>query len=325
MAAELEPIDLHPDLARRLAAIDAMAQEYLDDQVPPNTRRAYQGDWEAWKEYCAEGGIPPGVMSLGLYVGFAQWLMRKKGRAASTTRRRLAGVAVAFRNAGQPIPKHIAAAARRAVTAEERAREEAGDDVRPKKATAFTVPELRAIYRACGEDLAGLRNRAMVLLHFAIGGRRSEIAHLRVSDVEETVRGLCVHVRWGKTGRRTPSVPYGQHLESCPVRAWKAWLEASGVTDGFAFRRIKHGKIMGGLHPDAVGEVVIRVSQAAGLGHRTAHGLRAGLATEARKAKHDAVSIAEQGGWTRDSSEMLGYMQITDSWGEDNALYGIGM
>jgi integrase len=264
-------------------------------------------------------------MSVGLFVAFARWLTVKHGKAASTARRRLAGVAVVFRDNGQPVPKHIWKAARKAITATEREREEAGDDIRQRKAVAFTVPELRAIYRACPEDLAGLRDRAAILMQFAIAGRRQEIANLRVGDVAPTDSGLDVYVRWGKTGRREVSVLYGQHLESCPVRAWSAWLEASGLTEGHAFPRIRHGKILGPMHPDSVGALVTRAAARAGLEGRTAHGLRAGLATESRKAGHDAVSIAEQGGWTRNSGEMLGYMRITDRRGEDNALYGIGL
>lgn len=312
-------------LSERLAALDVAAQSYLDEQVPASTKRAYGTDWATWKAYCAEGGFPADLMSLGLFVGFARWLTVKQGKAASTARRRLAGVAVLFRDHGQPIPKHIWKAARRAVSATEREREEAGDDIRQKKAVAFTVPELRAIYRACPENLAGLRDRAVVLMQFAIAGRRQEIANLRVGDVTETDSGLDVYVRWGKTGRREVSVLYGQHLESCPVRAWKAWLDASGLTDGHAFPRIRHGKILGSMHPDSVGALIARAAARAGLEGRTSHGLRAGLATESRKAGHDAVSIAEQGGWKRNSGEMLGYMRITDRRGEDNALYGIGM
>lgn len=317
--------DERAPIAARLAALDEAALAYLDENVPANTKRAYEGDWKVWRIYCAEAGIPADSMSIGLFVGFARWLMVIHGKAGSTTLRRLAGVAAGFNERGQPIPRHIWKAARKAVSDTEREREAEGVDVRPTKAAAFTVPELRAIYRACPNDLAGIRDRAVVLLQFSIAGRRSEIANLRLGDVAEIDAGLDVYVRWGKTGRREVTVLYGQHLESCPVRAWKAWLEASRLTEGHAFRRIRHGQIMGHLSPDAIGEIVIRAARRAGLGHRTAHGLRAGLATESRKAGHDAVSIADQGGWQRDSGEMLGYMQISDRRGEDNALYGIGM
>lgn len=56
----------------------------------------------------------------------------------------------------------------------------------------------------------------------------------------------------------------------------------------------------------------------------TGHSLRAGLATEARRAGHDPRSIAAQGGWSPTSDVLYGYMRTVDQW-QDNALDNIGL
>ncbi|WP_084780155.1 tyrosine-type recombinase/integrase [Planobispora rosea] len=144
---------------------------------------------------------------------------------------------------------------------------------------------MRRICEACPPHLLGVRDRAMFLLGFAIGARRSELSALNIGDVTEVERGLEIHVRWSKTGtERFPKVPYGQHLSTCPVRAWRAWLAASGLADGAAFRHIdRYGRLRNRLSPEGVGDALTAAAARAGLGHRTAHGLRSGMSTEGRR------------------------------------------
>lgn len=110
------------------------------------------------------------------------------------------------------------------------------------------------------------------------------------------------------------------------MRAWQRWQIAAGIITGPAFRRIdRHGRILGAMSPKAVGEAITRAGQAAGLDTRfTGHSVRAGLATEARRARHDAKTIVEQGGWLAHSAVLHGYMQVVDRW-TDNAVKGIGL
>lgn len=62
--------------------------------------------------------------------------------------------------------------------------------MRSRKAAPATVDALRAM-------LAGLRHRAVPLLGFAIGARRSELAALALAEVTEVDEGLLVTVRYG--------------------------------------------------------------------------------------------------------------------------------
>ncbi len=75
-------------------------------------------------------------------------------------------------------------------------------------------------------------DRALLLVGFAGGFRRSELANLNVGDIEFTEDGLVVRLRRSKTDQeatgRKVGIPFGSNRGTCPVRSLKAWLEASG-------------------------------------------------------------------------------------------------
>jgi integrase len=300
-------------------------QAFLSEELEANTQRAYMDDADAWLNFCDKHGVAAYPVDDVTIVNYVEYLV-DQNKALKTVQRRVNGLRAALKAAGHTFSPETADAARRALTvARKRIMKEPGTRGRGK-ACAFTVPELRAMSDACPDTLNGTRDRALLLLGFAIGARRSELANLHVAEVTGVAAGLEVHVRWSKVGEeRQPKVPYGQRLETCPVRAWMAWLAAAGITDGPAFRRIdRHGNLGPSISPEGVGDAITELAANAGLGKRTAHGLRSGMATEGRRAKHDAIAIARQGGWAKHSREMLGYMQVIDEW-EDNPLYGIGM
>lgn len=308
-------------LEERIQAKDAFLSEELED----NTKRAYWDDLAAWRRYCDEHAASTYLVDDVTIVNYVEYLL-KTGKALKTVQRRVSGLRAAMDALGHPFSALAVKEARRAlIVARKRIMKEPGTRGRGN-ARAFTVEELRAMSASCPDTLRGARDRALILLGFAIGARRSELANLHISDVTEVAAGLEVHVRWSKVHEeRRPKVPYGQHLETCPVRAWKAWLDAASITEGPAFRSIdRHGNLGASITPEGIGDAVTELGAQAGLGKRTAHGLRSGMATEGRRAKHDAVAIARQGGWTKHSREMLGYMQVIDEW-EDNPLYGIGL
>ena len=154
------------------------------------------------------------------------------------------------------------------------------------------VPELRTIVEGLGADPAGCRDRALLLLGFAGALRRSELVGLDLADVTDGANGLTVHLRRSKTDQegagRTIGIPFGSNLVTCSVRAWRAWLEVSDITEGPAFRPVdRHGHIGSTrLSAPAVALVLKRHAARAGLdpGEVAGHSLRAGLATSAAAA-----------------------------------------
>jgi hypothetical protein len=96
--------------------------------------------------------------------------------------------------------------------------------------------------RSLRPGLIGIRDRALLLVGFAGAFRRSELVALNADDVQITSDGLVITLRRSKTDQegegRKVGIPYGSNLETCPVRALRAWQEASTIEAGPLFRKL---------------------------------------------------------------------------------------
>lgn len=327
-----------PATAARLATLDAASDQHAATLRPANTVRGYASDWKAWLDFTTATQLPAAAATRGTLRAFVAWLW-DRGAAPTTIDRRLAGVVVTLRREHRvTINPDDTRAARELL--KDYVRRSAAERETPRgrgQAAPLLLPDLRKISAACPVDdegeltLVGKRDRALVLLGFAIAGRRSEVAGLLVRDVQDDpTNGLVVDVRVSKTKPRTVAVPYGSNPLTCPVRAWRAWTEAAGLDDpdGPAFRRVdRHGRLLGGLSGQAAGEVVTRAAERAGVEARlTGHSVRAGMATAARKAGKDRKAISATTGHVPNSAVLDRYLRTVDRWSdEDNALMGIGL
>lgn len=70
--------------------------------------------------------------------------------------------------------------------------------------TILTQSEIKALYKACGNDILGIRDRAILSVYYGCGLRRSEGASLDLSDVQ--LKEKLLFVRAGK-GYRERYVP----------------------------------------------------------------------------------------------------------------------
>ncbi|TMR21539.1 hypothetical protein ETD85_50775 [Nonomuraea zeae] len=190
----------------------------------------------------------------------------------------------------------------------------------------MTIRDVRAMSAALPATLRGLRDRAALLVGIGAAARRSELAGLLCRDITvHEQEGLKVGIRYGRSGARRPAIKRGSGLTD-PVAAWTAWRDAAGLDPaGPAFLTIdRHGNLGRRMSPASVGDIVINACELAGIPRKTWHGVRAGLATEARRAGHDAKTIAELGGWSPTSRVLSAYMRIVEEWAGD-ATAGIGL
>ncbi|MCV3768727.1 tyrosine-type recombinase/integrase [Rhizobium sp. TRM95796] len=165
---------------------------------------------------------------------------------------------------------------------------------RRKSAKAVTGDVLAKLLSTCRTDsLRDLRDRALLMVAFASGGRRrSEIAGLRVEQLapEEPIKvdggslpSLAIHL--GRTKNSSAASDEIVYLTGRPVDALNAWLRASKIEGGSIFRSIdRWGNLSRrALDPKAVSDIVKQRAELAGLDPRefSAHGLRSGYLTEA--------------------------------------------
>jgi len=71
--------------------------------------------------------------------------------------------------------------------------------ITPEIQPILTLVEIRSLYRACGNDILGLRDRAILGIYYGCGLRRSEGVALNISDLQLKEKRL--YVRKGKNYR----------------------------------------------------------------------------------------------------------------------------
>ncbi len=266
------------DAATRAALdhIDHQAVRAVADARPERTRRGYAQDWASWGRFCADSGVPPLALTPGTLVMFVEWLWTQPGwkkgtfTAPSTIERRISGtVASARADHNLKLEDGIARLARNRLKQLVKEMEANGETRGRGQAPPLLVDHLVAISAACPDNLTGIRDRALVLMHFAVAGREHELAFNRVRDYAETPAGIQADLRVSKVRPRTVPVPYGSRPSICPVRAWQAWKEAAGLDDpdGYAWRRLHnrwHTVMKGGLQPESIGDVIPAPASAPG-------------------------------------------------------------
>ncbi|GGN88146.1 hypothetical protein GCM10010112_71350 [Actinoplanes lobatus] len=83
-----------------------------------------------------------------------------------------------------------------------------GTGVRVRKAAPVTIAALRAMTDALDRhSLVGIRDTALLVLGFALGARRSELASLDIADLAFTAEGVQVEIRTSKTDRAPTGAP----------------------------------------------------------------------------------------------------------------------
>ncbi|RWL77953.1 MAG: integrase [Mesorhizobium sp.] len=225
-------------------------------------------------------------------------LLRADGpHAPSTVRRRLSSWSTLTQWRGLK-GRFNAAGLRQALKLASRASARPRGRKSPKAVTADVVA---ALLKACaGDRLVDVRDRALLLMAFASGGRRrSEVAALRVEQLAEqdpvplepknpdgpTLPCMTIHL--GRTKTTEVDDDASVLLIGRPVLALTEWLERTGITEGAVFRGIdRWGHLeRRALTPQSVNLILKRRVTAAGLDPKafSAHGLRSGYLTEAAR------------------------------------------
>lgn len=281
-----------------------------------STRRAYESDWRDWLGWCRELGrapLPGSPDTLSLYVVH----QAQRGLLPSTIARRVTSVVARHLAAGHGSPAPAGGEVREVLAG---LRRRMGSAPRRAKA-ALSIDDLRRVLATMPDDLAGVRDRAVLLLGFASGLRRSELAALQLDDVTFEDAGMVVSLARSKTDQegvgRLVGVHRGRRAVTCPVRALESWIVERGRWPGPLFcpvvrlRRDRGVSLRrAGLSGRAIAAAVKAAVARVGLDPRLygGHSLRAGCATAA--AEGGAGELAIMGRTGHRSLAMLGkYMR----------------
>jgi integrase/recombinase XerC len=272
-------------VSRRAGFAEAVGRflDFLADQrrASPQTLRAYRGDLEQFARYLVEtlgGDQPPAPDAIDAYAvrGFVARLSRA-GLERSSVARKLSTVRSFLRHGVREGRLEASPA-------------EGIPGPRAKRALPRTLTVDEAFHLLDGiggDDLAALRDRAMLELLYAAGFRVSELVALDLGDVD--LSGLIVRAL-GK-GNKERLVPIGRQAASAARR----WLEAS--------RELRKGRDASALFLNLRGTRLTdrsvrrildrRLREAAILAHLSPHALRHSFATHMLGAGADLRAIQE--------------------------------
>lgn len=195
----------------------------------------------------------------------------------------------------------------------------------PEQALPLTREILFNVLDAIPDDLRGARDKALLLIGFTGGFRRSEVVELNAADVTKQEEGIVVTLRKSKTDQtgqgRKLGIPFarGRH---CAVKAFGAWLEKVPAAEGPIFRPIDRHDVTSAkrLSGQAVSLIIKERLQKAGLNPAgfSGHSLRAGFITSAAKAGISSWKIRQQTGHKSDA--MLGrYIRDSEMFADNPA------
>lgn len=276
------------------------ARDYAKASTAENTHKAYAADWKHFTRWCRLKGtdpLPPSTEMIGLYLAdLASGSGASPALSVSTIERRLSGLAWNYAQRGFSLDRkdrHIATVL--AGIKRQHARP-------PVQKEAILPEDILAMVATLPHDLRGLRDRAILLIGYAGGLRRSEIVSLDHGKDDtpdsggwiEILKDGAVLTLNAKTGWREVEIGRGSSEQTCPVHALEQWLHFARIDFGPIFvRTSRDGKkaLEARLSDKHVARLIkatvlksgIRsnLTEAERLALFSGHSLRAGLASSA--------------------------------------------
>ena len=239
-----------PSFVAGSGALDRLvdtARNYARAAASDNTLKAYAKDWTHFARWCRMKGaepLPPSPEMIGLYLadlasgsGSSPSQSASRPLSVSTIDRRLSGLAWNYAQRGFNLDRknrHIATVL--AGIKRKHARP-------PVQKEAILAEDILAMVATLPYDLRGLRDRAILLLGYAGGLRRSEIVSLDVHKddtpdsggwIEIFDKGALLTLN-AKTGWREVEIGRGSKDHTCPVHALEEWLRFAKIDFGPVF------------------------------------------------------------------------------------------
>jgi len=219
------------------------ARDYAKASTAENTNKAYAADWKHFARWCRLKGtdpLPPSPEMIGLYLtDLAAPTGPSPALSVSTIDRRLSGLTWNYAQRGFSLDRkdrHIATVL--AGIKRKHARP-------PVQKEAILPEDILAMVATLPFDLRGLRDRAILLIGYAGGLRRSEIVSIDHGKDDTPDSGGWIEILEdgavltlnAKTGWRGVEIGRGSSDQTCPVHALEQWLHFAKIDFGPVFVR----------------------------------------------------------------------------------------
>ena len=267
----------------------------LRNSKSSNTLRAYQSDYNDFILFCSKNGfqaMPTQPKILALYLTHLASYSKY-----STLKRRLASISILHKAKGHyidvkhPVIMENLMGIKRTL----------GSNQKGKK--PLLINDLKIIIKAIDQskekDRRKIRDKALILIGFSGGFRRSELVDIEFEDIEFVSEGVKIFVKRSKTDQSgegmTKAIPYFDNKDFCPVIALKNWIEIIEFRSGKIFN----------ISDKNVALLIKKYASYAGLeSHKYAgHSLRSGFATSTAESGAEERSIMAMTG--HKSTEMV--------------------
>ena len=297
------------DLVTDVKSLELETLKNLKSSKALNTLRAYKADYKDFASFCIKHGfksMPSDPKVISLYLTHLS-----QNSKFSTLKRRLASISVIHRLSGHYIDvKHPVISEN--LMGIKRVK---GSYQKAKK--PILINDLKLIVNVIDKDKneeRKIRNRALILVGFAGGFRRSELVAILFEDIDFVPEGVKIFIKRSKTDQSgegmTKGIPYFLNSEYCPVISLKNWLQKS---------EIKSGKIFN-MSDKSVALTIKKYTAIAGLDSNkySGHSLRSGFATSAAESGAEERSIMAMTGH-KTSQMVRRYIQEANLF-KNNAL-----
>ena len=283
------------ELTTKLKILHEATLENLKNSKANNTLRAYKSDFKNFEAFCSShalSSLPTEPKIVSLYLTHLS-----KNSKVSTLRRRLVSISMVHKLKGHyldlkhPIIVENLMGIRRVK----------GSIQEGKK--PLLINDLKLIINTINEqrvkEIKKLRDRAIILIGFGGGFRRTELISINYEDLEFVAEGLKITIRKSKTDQfgegMIKGLPYFINEIYCPVKNLQKWLETSKIKSGPIFRRFSKGLSL--LDKRLTDQTVVLLMKKylnlAGVENKNyaGHSLRSGFATVAAESGADERSI----------------------------------
>ena len=257
------------NLISNVKSLEIETLKNLKNSKANNTLRAYQSDFKDFSAFCNKNGfssIPTQPKIIALYITHLS-----KNSKFSTLKRRIASISVIHKLKGHyldtkhPIIMENLHGIKRTLGSRQKAKK------------PILINDLKLIINAI--DKEKIRDKALILIGFAGGFRRSELVNIDYEDIEFVNEGVKILIKRSKTDQSgegaIKAIPYFDNQEFCPVTSLKNYIKEKLVTNN-------EGKVFD-ISDKSVALIIKRYAEKAGLDSSkyAGHSLRSGFATTA--------------------------------------------